>query len=618
MSTFWDTSMSYPPKRSRAMTLSASEEEDSDYPSEESGQFDDAVESEPEQQHSAKRRRSNDWPLNNHNIDGTAAKRWKFPGNGHGHGNGSPRGRSRSGSCKLARGERPRRSRFTEERMSDSVSAKPPSVFTGEPRDHKGQRNSGIFRFGKAIASAFNPFGAWSSGSEASKTSTESLDKSGKDDAVVQAERAYEELKKAGFKGTKQNGYIQHGNGNGNMVDSNIADQTWKMIQENMEYGAQRSGSRSPEKQVRQNSTESQISAATPRRRDGTPLLSPWQDLRRAKSAFAIPYIRRHGSTHSQSGISEQSEGPEEPGVRRQKSRKELQRQTKLIKKVSNLEEKLDKARRELRELSGDREIAPDSLAMERPYHRKFVPGALPSLPSERLLESCLPLSGSPEPETVPPHLTLMSPNIARITENQDEMQCDPDTKHSTPPRRSKIGLALDSPQRKRKSPNPETKSETFQTDRSESMNSQTPAPRAKLQKTRKDDSPRSAGQMQLQTDDGSSPSKNIISPRLRMRKGQTNLRSAIRSPNNQGSDPEFQSQYYTQEAHVIKASPTRNRRTRRSVKDSIPPVPPIPKDIIAAAARVDSRYPKEAEPGYATRQSNIKAQEFTWPEDCF
>ncbi|RJE22988.1 nuclear RNA binding protein [Aspergillus sclerotialis] len=616
MSTYY-TSMFYPPKRSRAMSASEEEEEeDSDYPSEESGQFDDAVESDSEQ-HSAKRRRSNDWPLND-NIDGTAGiQRWKFPGNG------SPRGRAGSGPCRLARGDRPRRSRFIEERMSDSVSAKPPSIFTGEPRDPKGQRNSGIFRFGKAIASAFNPFGAWSSGSETSKTSTES-ERGGKDDAVLQAERAYEELKKAGFKGTKQGGYIQHGNGN--RVDSNVADQTWKMIQEKMEYGAQpsHSHSQSPEKQVRQDSTGSSQLSATPGRRDGTPLLSPFQDLRRAKSAFAIPYIKRHGSTHSQSGVSEPSDEPE---VRRQKSRKEIQRQTKLIKKVSNLEEKLDKARRELRELSGDGEVQPQTLCMERPYTRKFVPGALPSLPSERLLESCLPLSGSPEPETEPPHLTLMSPNVSRMGESQEDVQYDQATKHSTTPRnpksskRSKKDLALDSSPRKRKSPNPETKREPTQTDRAESMTSQTPR-RAKLQKTNKDDSPRAAEQKQFQPDDGPSPSKktqaNIRSPRLRMRKGQTNLRSAIGNDNNQGSDPEPHSQYHTQEAHTTKPTLIRIKRNRRSVQDSIPPVPPIPKDFIAAAASVDTRFVKEPEPtGYST-QSKIKTEEFSWPEDCF
>lgn len=618
MSTYY-TNMFFPPKRSRAMSASEEEEEDrdSDYPSEESGQFDDAVESDPEQ-HSAKRRRSNDWPLND-NVDGTAGlKRWKFPGNG------SPRGRPGPGSGRLARGDRPRRSRFVEERMSDSVSAKPPSIFTGEPRDPRGQRNSGIFRFGKAIASAFNPFGAWSSGSEASKTSTES-ERSGKDEAVLQVERAYEELKKAGFKGTKQGGYIQHGNGNG--VDSHIADQTWKMIQEKMEYGAQpsQSHSQSPEKQVRQDSTGSSQLSATPGRRDGTPLLSPFQDLRRAKSAFAIPYIKRHGSTHSQSGVSEPSDGPE---VRRQKSRKELQRQTKLIKKVSNLEDKLDKARRELRELSGDGEAQPQTLCMEKekPYSRKFVPGALPSLPSERLLESCLPLSGSPEPETEPPHLTLMSPNVSRTGQGQDDVQYDQATKHSTTPRnpnsskRSKNDLALDGSPRKRKSPNPDTKREQTQTDRAESMTYQTPR-RAKLQKTNKDDSPRAAEQKQFQPDDGSSSKMTQTtarSPQLRMRKGQTNLRSAIGNDNNQGSHPEPHSQYHTQEAHATKPTLIRIKRNRRSIQDSIPPVPPIPKDFIAAAASVDTRLVKRQEPIGYPAQSDIKTEEFSWPEDCF
>ncbi|KAI9759124.1 MAG: hypothetical protein M4579_002571 [Chaenotheca gracillima] len=76
--------------------------------------------------------------------------------------------------------------------------------------------------------------------------------------------------------------------------------------------------------------------------------------------------------------------------LRKQPSRRELQKQNRLSKKVSDLETKLMSARRELSQIMGEA-VPPVPMLVQGDEvpssHRKpFVPGALASLPSERLL----------------------------------------------------------------------------------------------------------------------------------------------------------------------------------------------------------------------------------------
>jgi hypothetical protein len=119
-------------------------------------------------------------------------------------------------------------------------------------------------------------------------------------------------------------------------------------------------------------------------------------DLRKA-TALSIP-----SATRCDVVASVRNSEDSQPPVRKQQSRKDLARQAKLLKKVSNLEDKLERARRELRELAGGEEPAvltrgPDTLLHGRP----FVPRALPSLPSERLLNG-RPLGSASEVESDP------------------------------------------------------------------------------------------------------------------------------------------------------------------------------------------------------------------------
>ncbi|KAL4790041.1 velvet factor-domain-containing protein [Aspergillus venezuelensis] len=448
---------------------------ESDFLSEVSGQFDDAEESEycspprnPGDEvnyysstHSVKRRRSNDWPRDaNHNdtaghsrsASGSGTwQRWPF---GHHRRHGSAHGSPRS-----QRHVRPgRRSRFVEGHMNDSVSTKPPSIFfpdearTGTANGIEAttaatarvtHRNSGIFRFGKAIASAFNPFGGWGSVSDIWRSSQVQTPEPepATNDRLKQAQLAYEELKRSGYQGTNKGSYMA------SMGATSVPDETWKAIQEKMQYGNNNAVGSSSATAAAQHSRQS----------SGSSLRPSFPDLRKAKSSLGVSSKKQDGQE-----------------VRHQKSRKDMQKQAKLLKRVSNLEDKLERARRELREFSGSAEEEPvprssfnEQRSDERPYQRKFVPGALPSLPSEHLLHG-------PHPKTTTPLSSLVNGTLqaqaqaqtsnhepATQTQTVAEGRVNKTRQKSPRPWRKPSGpryLSAHSPSRKRKSPVPESR----------------------------------------------------------------------------------------------------------------------------------------------------------------
>ncbi|KAK4542714.1 hypothetical protein LTR36_006286 [Oleoguttula mirabilis] len=111
--------------------------------------------------------------------------------------------------------------------------------------------------------------------------------------------------------------------------------------------------------------------------------------LKRVKSDMNLVTANRESS----SSLSPVKTDFENPALRRSHSRYDLKKQTKLSKRVSNLESKLSLARQELNEalveaspmpkLSNKYERFTPMSTLKRP---KFVPGRLPTLPSERLL----------------------------------------------------------------------------------------------------------------------------------------------------------------------------------------------------------------------------------------
>ncbi|KAK1140774.1 hypothetical protein N8T08_009880 [Aspergillus melleus] len=684
------------------------DDDELDLSSEESGQFDDAEDelvSTPHptttrspSTHSTKRRRSNDWPFDHGEEVATAATaatstghRWTFHGHGSknpGSNNGSPRTTGRRS------GNRGRRSRFVEGHMNDSVSEKPPSIFLRDGNSKSAREGrqpshkpSGIFRFGKAIASAFNPFGVLHNVSDIWKGPSETQKPA--DDTLARAEKAYAELKKAGYKGTVKGSYMQSAQG---ASSHELPDQTWKSIQEKMDY-----------KPAGRHSRQS----------SGGSIRSSFQELRKARSSLGIPAMSLIPGRRS--------DDVDFPEMRRQKSRKELQRQAKLLKRVSDLEEKLERARRELQELMSEEDLPSQSYCAEKPYSRKFVPGTLPSLPSERILHhraASLPASAVAALASPPQDEDLEIVELPSTNEKPIINQTTP-----RPASASKAqSLTVDSPSRKRKSPDPqsakaEKMSQTKNADASNSKKSPvanvsyydtdlTPSRKPKLPKMVRQDSPGSVERKQtrdhehqdanggrspgedrgrrsvqpLRSHSKRSPSQRrrasnsrnrgtglnangTRTPSLRMKKGRANLRCDSNTITDEfilrhtdSEDKENQTQTQTQQPQLdtttvtkfynqeneeplldpdqITPSPSPSPTKRRDQSrynqsySYIPPVPPIPKDLAATAAKVDRRLAKEmgkkrearAKKYHGQGQENNKptGEAFRWPDDIF
>ena len=449
-------------RSSRKHLRTSDDDEDLEWSSDVSGRFDDADEPDLDGYKSpsfksVKRRRSNDWPLPEEAADyGNNGNKSARSGNGSLGPNykASPRASPRASATSLrnrhkANTDSPRhrlarRSRFVEATMSDSVSEKPPSELFRDQKSAAGHRGSGIFRFGKAIAAAFNPFGVWG------KNSAEA-DKSPQKDALTSAEEAYAELKRAGYKGTNKGAYMQNQH-----IDSAHADQTWQAIHEKM--GHRHSMPNAP----------SQAEPSSPLRSPLSPFRSPsksskrtsFQDLR---TSFGIPFMKHSEQPpiiESSACLNHPSEDSENNGIRRQKSRKELSRENKLIKKVSNLEDKLDRARRELRQLSGNEERLPAAVLETRApsfdmdpgsYPRKFVPGALPTLPSERLLDQQAMASEQSENGAA---ITAL-PSVEGRSISPEETQSMKSAKRLSKERPSSMGKESSSRKRKPSVPEP-------------------------------------------------------------------------------------------------------------------------------------------------------------------
>ncbi|KAL5002574.1 hypothetical protein BDV10DRAFT_157010 [Aspergillus recurvatus] len=708
----------------------------SDSFSEVSGQFDDAEEPESllnelkgagagadvtadcsPSSHSVKRRRSNDWPRQSAERDNESTGRREEQQQQHASGtrqrwfghygrHASPGSRSRS-----PRHVRPgRRSRFVEGHMADTVSEKPPSIFFPDEarnettaRGANMNRGSGIFRFGKAIASAFNPFGGWGSVSEiwrGSQTQEGNRPQEVTNDRLRQAEMAYEELKRSGYQGTAKGSYIQSAGAGAGVAGASLPDQTWKSIQEKMEYGGAGGSGLGRHPQQSSGQSANNCDAMT-----GSSLRPMFPDLRKAKSSLATPSIKK------QDGMSSLLQHIDNRGqeVRHQKSRKDMQRQAKLLKRVSDLEDKLERAKRELRELAGEEDLLlRSSLNEERPYQRRFVPGALPSLPSERLLQES-------EPAMLP------AANTLRVPESEDQTQIrvnktrlkSPKPWRKAPETRSS---STHSASRKRKSPDPESRKKPDRPDpqqqppsipqtdgqqqqeenmkpttgQSESESNPTPAEKTvtktpfrkpKIPKNARSDSPGSAEQKQKQrrspaaeNNTSTSPAADRASqwtsanrplrsttrnrsatPVLRMKRGRGDLRSTTSPGHGHGRDcspgPGFEDNKENQhcdglggdghfdssakkpgqqqdiEAAQNDEPPTPNSTTmltrRKARYEYIPPVPPLPKDLAATAAKVDRRLAREM----GKRKERIErdgttgrrgADGFQWPEEFF
>ncbi|KAI9815780.1 MAG: hypothetical protein M1827_002176 [Pycnora praestabilis] len=339
-----------------------------------------------------------------------------------------------------------RPSRFVEGSMNDRVSNRPPSVYTREDEvmdqflaDHghastvrlpgstanktqvggltrnsnesistKPQR-SGMLGFGKTILHEFNPVTIWTNLVTIWKETGEEYDPALRlmRERQVKAEKQYAEYKKNGqfgSQGTSRFHYVgdvaavsyqpkEVGPPPSLHRDSGIDVDGYRISGEQMRDSklAQDEGQLMPPPAIgRSVHTESPMSDTSSAPKSSSRFKKPTvTSLEKVKSNVQLSSMKPHfplivspplpdSSTHKQDVQDDQ-------GVRKQPSRKDLQKQQKLSKKVSDLESKLEVARWELNQALGEAPSVQSSTS-HVVGRRPFVPGALPTLPSQRLL----------------------------------------------------------------------------------------------------------------------------------------------------------------------------------------------------------------------------------------
>lgn len=312
-----------------------------------------------------------------------------------------------------------RPSRFVEGSMKDRASAKPPSLYTGDESDRERRtrqprrggkggladtaseygdrqwygagiepsRPSGMYRFGKAIANAFNPIwhgihGIWKDNRDEEPVPVESV----LQQRQAKAEKAYAELKKAGYKGTKGAPKVDiptiKYEDTAELFPSAPNRDSGIDIDERSSAERKRDGRvfdvedalLPPARVPGFGRAASPMSDAPSSQKSSLHIRQSLQSLKKVRSHVQLPSAKK-----TLVPATPMSTGKKDTGglaLKKQPSKKEL----RLSKKVSDLETKLENARRELRQVMGDAPPVPDLPAKLGP--RRFKPGALPSLPS--------------------------------------------------------------------------------------------------------------------------------------------------------------------------------------------------------------------------------------------
>lgn len=369
---------------------------------------------------STKRSRITEWPLKN-TVDS------------HPKGLASPsRKREKATSSHervVKKKAKNRLSRFQEGSLNDKPSKKPPQPFLGaedameryhahgetdtgkdEATNDAGMndaRPSGAFRlgrFGKAVANVFNGF--W----KEKQPPVLPLKDPSQDDKKAKAEDAYALLKLNGFK-EMQPSLARFGNENFSATSNEEQTRNRNRLRDSaIEMDIDQSQRSSMQTGRLQDATETlkppsntgsklcaspASGAPSGRRSSSLHLRTPsFQTLKKVKSQIYISSMVRTTedapplpTPHDQS-----EKEPTSQSLRRQPSKKELAKHQRLSKKVSDLEYKLDTARRELEKSLQEAPPVPD--VPVNFGHKRFNPRAPASLPSERLLTpqtSCTP-----------------------------------------------------------------------------------------------------------------------------------------------------------------------------------------------------------------------------------
>jgi len=343
-----------------------------------------------------------------------------------------------------------RPSRFKEGSMNDKPSEKPPSVFIRSPNKttltpdevnmeylmdqyHDGvledtvgqsvrgpsradtvvvsqevEQGSGVYRFGKMIASSFNPMSMWKSWSKVWDETRDDItirnieENRRKAAQKALAEQKYAEMKSSGQIKTGAYTAVKEYNGN-EAVNEEEDEEEEEVISPSARNSELSLGQDKPLPDIPSRGPTPSFGSQTgntlkPRKSlfsIRVPSISG--TLKKTRSIYNLPEVTHQSSStispdkHDRplSGLSGFS-----ATLHRSHSRKDLSRQQKLSKRVSDLETKLQDARRDLNTAITNVSPLPDLPSRFEKYtpnfklHRpKFVPsGNLPSLPSEGVL----------------------------------------------------------------------------------------------------------------------------------------------------------------------------------------------------------------------------------------
>ncbi|KAL9038125.1 MAG: hypothetical protein Q9214_005409 [Letrouitia sp. 1 TL-2023] len=377
--------------------------------------------------HPYKRSRGPDWPLKSTNKNSPYRVM-----------NPKQKKKSTSPGQKQNAPAQPRNSKFVEGSMNDRVSTKPPSLYTREEQlmeQYQNQdettgwtpvnkesldenriyhddgidnsRPSGMYRFGRAIVSAFNPVNVWQGINGFWK------DREGKvepqrnilEERRIKAEKTYAELKKSGYKGnSKSAGHPmsidalnpKHEKTKEQPLGFSIRDSGVDM-DENYSFSEMKPKGYTEEIVLEYLAPppftlQGSVSPAdNPRsgRKSSLHLRKPsFPSLKKVKSQIQLS-ATKHQPAVSPSVASATPEVNLEQAMnhdlKKQPSKKDIAKQQKLSKRVSDLEAKLDVARRELKlSLQG----VPDIPEIPKSGRKPFKPGALTSLPSESIIDA--------------------------------------------------------------------------------------------------------------------------------------------------------------------------------------------------------------------------------------
>jgi len=344
-------------------------------------------------------------------------------------------------------------SRFLEGSMNDRPSNQPPSIYIGDEHlveqymaDQESgdamtpsnanapyaagiqlNRPSSMYRFGKAIANAFNPVMVWQGIHEMWKDKSENesnVEKPDPNDRRVKVEEAYAVLRRNGYPGTKGASTLELSSVRQDVdaasqlrPDSGIDVDSYRSSKDRKREGRVFDAEEARKSTMSSiGNQESRTSGSESNSRSSIRLSNPaFSTLRKVKSHFQLPSSKRNSAILSPMTLDEFDNpkvNTEQNTLKKQMSKKDLHKQQKLTKKVSDLESQLDRARRELHMSMELAPPIPSLLSISKP--RPFIPGALASLPSERLLNDHLErhstLVPDPDPKPAEVERTLCFP----------------------------------------------------------------------------------------------------------------------------------------------------------------------------------------------------------------